>query len=223
MQKIKTIRWPMRNPMGDRLFYKVFASYGSQIPINKDASPSGFWAVPSFKFNSMSDLATMFGSAPGLAMLGSNFNNYRIRGIALYITAWGPTQLNDLPLYVFAQASSDNTFITPTVNNLPEQRWAKYKLITASNAGARPTVLKVYFSVNKVTGPDQIVKNDVQFTGNTAFNPSPTSWVAPASGPYLRFGVFSMTQTNPAATFNVPILVRMKVYTQFWGKAELTS
>lgn len=186
-------------------------------------------------------ISAVFGDTPNLSTLASLYLFYRIRGIKLKITAW-PTAGRE-PLLLFTNAASTTedvgtvdpagpnpSFPLPAINILPEQRWSRYAVVRAADAGAKPTSLKVYYSVNKVYGPDAIVKNDSSFTGE--MTTAAPYWSDGASGDpnsfvrrlaWLQWGLFTMNGTAPTETHSVTLKVEATVYTQFWGKRLSTS
>lgn len=225
MQRIKSTRWPARNPLGDRLFYKAVFSIGGHFVGNPAAAN---WVIENNgQFNSFPDLMSFVGNnlSPGLDILGGSFENYRVRGVAFTYTVFPTPDAATHPFCIFADASADGEWpTTMAVNVAPELRWCKYRVCGVAGAGAKPTVFKVYFSTNKVYGPDKVVKNSMQFLGNTNnFNPSPVTWNPPALGPWLRTGIFSLSGDNlpTDGTILANYMVRMKVYVEFFGKKNV--
>ena len=143
------------------------------------------------------------GQTPNLSTMAALYTKYRIRGIKLRLTYW---QTGGAPAFLFAQATSDQgivgggdttpnpDFILPTITQLPEQRWGKYRVCQATAAGGRATSLSAYYSVNKVQGPDAIVKNDLEYTGDMQvaspyFSTGSGDTERPVRSPWLQFGI----------------------------------
>lgn len=224
MQRIKTTRWPTRNPFGDRMFYTFKATFG--VALTDVTFVNGSAVVETQQMNSMPALAAQFIAAPGLLALGQNFNRYRIRGIKIRATAWPMNADYGLaaspPSYLFFNAAALQSQFPASmgVNIAPEQRWCRYALIRAPHQGAKPTSLSVYYSVNKVYGPDQVVRNDQDFTGLTANTLA--AWTAPTAGPSYQIGFFTMGGESPAnQEFNIQ--VTYKIYMQMFEKIPLAA
>lgn len=219
MQRIKTIRWPPRNPMGDRLFYKAVLSNSLKLgTVVGQKTITGF----TIQMNSIPDIVSGFSTFPGGGILGPSYNEYRIRGIAVTATAWPVSSLSDNPTYMYLDASSDNQFpASMDVSVVPEMRWTRYRLIREASAGAKPATLKCYYSVNKTWGPDRVVKNSANFTAKTNGSATFSSWDTPALGPFLRFGIFSMDNTGWTVAGDIRFLLRFKIYLEMFGKREV--
>lgn len=218
MSKIKTTRWPTRNPYGDNLLYKCRFVYGmaDNIPITASYKVSATKQI-----NSLLDLTTLFGSAPGLTAAAAAFHNYRVSGLKLKITCWPIiAYANTFPICIYCAASPDITFVTPTIGDLPESRWGRYRVVSAAQAGGKPTSLKMYYSVNKVYGPDVVTKNDVDFTGSIT---SGGVFVTPSKGPSFQFGAFTMCGVNPTTAIDFHLKVEATAYIKFFSKRELTT
>lgn len=213
----------MRNPFGDRLFYKALTTWGSVV-----LSPSAnqWFAFPATQFNSMPDLAARFGSLPGLLALSNVFYQYRIRGVKLTMTAWPSIDAFPVPICMFIQGASRNEFSDASMVNGPEQRWFKYRTVRNAANGATPSSVSMYLNVNKIFGPDQIVKNDQAFIGSvpTAGSP-PNAWNAPTSaGPWVRAGFFTLDGLNTqAGAVRVTVKFSLIIYLEMFGKRVITS
>lgn len=242
MQRIKTVRYQARNIGGDRCFTKLRYVIGKRFvpdaiseyhvemfPFNVGAQATGVTNVHS--------IHSLFGSTPNLSTLAQFYTRYRIRGIKLTLTAYYVPTPASPPICIFttAQTSSGHTsaedpsppFATPDIVTTPEQRWTRYKVVANTGNGARPTTLSSYYSVNKVYGPDAVVKNDADFIGtlNTAApywsdttNTSSTTF-RPARGPWLMYGIFSMDSAGqiPSDT-NLTLKVEATVYAEMFSK-----
>nr|DAV93035.1 MAG TPA: Capsid protein [Cressdnaviricota sp.] len=216
MQKIKTYRYPKRNILGDRSIIKLFITKGETrtIPINAS------FISQALQFNNLVDINTQFGSAPGLVALFSSFGRYRVNGIKLKLTAWPDQNSLNTPVVLFTNAAGETGELSanPTVGVLPELRWSKYRVCTNAGTGAKPTTLTSYYSTRKVWGPDATVKNDADFTGEINYSGNPVNWTAPALGPYLQYGLFTMGGTNPTTAINTTLKIEATVYVQLWQR-----
>lgn len=240
MQRIKTVRYPRRNVGGDRAFTKLYYVRGvtlaapisytyltQNLAYNVGNAPSGS------NLESVS-IAGVLGSTPGLSVLAQLYTQYRIRGIKLRFTVY-PSTAYSVPaiFYVNAVTSSrpaESSFNTPnpdfpaiSVDSTTEQRWCRYRVIANAQTGAKPTTLSAYYSVNRVFGPDAVVKNDLTFCGDlSSVAPYWSASGFPTSGPWLQFGVTGMAAGQtflPEVSFVVKI--EATVYTQFWGKRSM--
>lgn len=250
MQRIKKVKWPVKNIGGDRSYCKLRYVIGKDFNIasgnylnfqnikyNVGSWPTG-WTQ---KTTSISDV---FGQTPNLSTMGALYTRYRIRGIKLKLTYW---QQSGPPVVLYTNAQSDISvsnfassqappgptpaFVTPGISIIPEQRWAKYRVCSQTAQGGKPTVLKSYYSVNKVFGPDQVTKNDADFTGE--MRPTTPYWGdaedldtgIPKLGPWLQFGIFTMNGSTVPAEQNVTGVLKVEatVYTEFFGKRNQTQ
>lgn len=239
MQRIKTVKWPVKNIGGDRARTKLRYVIGSA---NFSIPTSASSAVQNMAFNlgawSASPLQTLsingiLGSTPGLSTMGAQYQHYRIKGVALKLTYW---QTAGDPVCLFTNASgdtSDNTttdtgpvppFVAPNISVLPEQRWAKYRTCQMTQNGGKATSLSVYYSVNRVYGPDNVVKNSTDFIGGMQpatpyFDPT----AAPRKSPWLQYGIFTLSGANPATAVAGVLKAQATVYCEFFGKRYLTE
>lgn len=220
MQRIKTSKWSTRNPFGDRLFYKPRFVYGTTMTIPTTAP----FVKTTFTMNSMATISTQAGDAPGMLSLGQAFNQYRIRGLKIKITYWPDPAQAGVPIvgYFNAGPNAPSLVSAPAINTLPEQRWAKYKTLNQPGTGSKPTTLSVYYSVNKIWGPDQVVKNDVAFTAAVGSG-GLTSWSSPVNAALAEFGLLTMSGLNPTAALNVVCKVEMTPYIELFSKKLITS
>ena len=179
------------------------------------------------------------GQTPNLSTMGALYTKYRIRGIKLRLSYW---QTGGAPVFLFAQATSDQgivgggdttpnpDFILPSITQLPEQRWGKYRVCQATAAGGRATSLSVYYSVNKVQGPDAIVKNDLEYTGDMQvaspyFSTGSGDTERPVRSPWLQFGIGCLAPA-PVTVDNMVtgvLKVDQTVYCEFFGKRAQTQ
>nr|WNA22182.1 MAG: capsid protein [Rhinopithecus-associated circovirus 2] len=243
MQRIRKVKWGSRNIGGDRCYAKLRYVNAQTLTIapasyatfqNQPLNLGSFLGPPT----DTTSLAAVMGTTPNLSTLASLYLRYRIRGIKIKLTFWQQggvpvvlytnAQTSDSAFTVASQAPSPN-FPNPTIAILPEQRWAKYKVCGATAAGARPTSLETYYSVNKVFGPDAIVKNDHAFTGEMQL--AAPYWVptvssaasdesGPKYGPWMQYGIFTMSG-DPAVDGAEPmgvLKIEQTVYTEFFGK-----
>lgn len=247
MQRIRKVKWGRRNIGGDRSYAKLFyvdaktlsiqdgtfATYQNQA-INVGSFLGGGGSTDE------TSLAAVMGRTPNLSTLAALYMNYRIRGIKIKLTFW---QQQGAPVVLYTNAAPTTAefdvdlkqpapdFATPSISILPEQRWSKYRVCGATSNGAKPTSLSAYYSVNKVFGPDAVVKNDRDFTGEMQlaspyFTPtsSASSMTAyrngPKWGPWMQYGIFNMSgdiATEGDGAVGV-LKIEQTVYTEFFGK-----
>lgn len=244
MQRIKSVRWPARNIGGDRAYCKLRYTKGAEFPI-----PIGQYytaqnqaiAIGASTPGALSSctLAGVMGETPNLSTMGALYTKYRIRGIKLRLTYW---QTGGAPAFLYANATPDQgyvdgtstapnpDFILPSIAVTPEQRWSKYRVCSATAAGGRATSLSVYYSVNRVQGPDAIVKNDLEYTGDMLpaspyFATGSGDTNRPARSPWMQFGIGTLANNvTTAATHITGVLkVDQTVYCEFFGKRAQTS
>lgn len=238
MQRIRTYRYRSRNIGGDRARVKLYYSATQNMDMSQGQSSSEIVWCPNVGATSntmFSGISRRFGSTPGLSTLAQQFLRYRIRGVKLRYTII-PVNVdpaNHIPVnfYVNAQASgveiTDNsTGPTPSFPALqgtvtPEQRWSKWAPVRYPMAGASPTVVKAYFSVNKVFGPDQIVKNDESFVGQLKTTPpywDTASFAHPVQGIWVQHGVATMNGLVAPIAETFIVQTQATFYAEFFGK-----
>lgn len=244
MQRIKTSRWPVRNIGGDRSFCKLRYVKGSAFDIPEGAASLsqlqvmnvGAYPGASNLLQSMT-LNGVMGETPNLSTMGALYTRYRIRGIKIRLTYW---QLGGAPVILFTNAAPDvnnltvastgpnPAFITPNITTTTEQRWAKYRVCQATANGGKATSVSAYYSVNRVQGPDTIVRNDRDYTGE--MQPA-TPYFANSSGvadtpqfsPWMQWGIATLSGTPAVAGTQGVIKVEQTVYCEFFGKRIQTQ
>lgn len=238
MQKIKTVRYTARNIGGDRCFSKLRYVIGTSFSPTV-ASP---YLVTKFPFNvgafpagNAKSISGIFGQTPNLSTLAQFYQRYRIRGIKLRFTIYySQVGMEDpaMCFFVTAQSSAGPTnapdpvpnFPAPAINITPEQRWTRSTVISNTGLGAKPTTLSVYYSVNKVFGPDAVVKNDADFIGDLDtvapyWSSSSSDGDRPQQGPWLMYGIYPLDQTKTIApTILLTYKVEATVYAEMFGK-----
>lgn len=241
MQRIKTSRWPVRNIGGDRSFCKLKYVTSESITIEGDT-----YIGDNLAFNTGADspvnafaahtIFGIFGNTPNLSTMAALYERYRIRGIKLKTTFWQTGGNTPVFLYMNAQSDQDPTaasstgptpaFPPPSIVDTPEQRWAKTRICQNTVAGGRATSLSSYYSVNKVFGPDRVVKNDMQFTGTMA--PASPFWdtagtqFKPTYSPWVQFGVATLSGSVPPTPVTGVLKIEALVYAEFFGKRSIT-
>lgn len=239
MQRIKSVRWPARNIGCDRAYCKLRYVKGAEFPITIGqyyTAQNQAMAIGASAAGALSSctLTGVMGHTPHMSTMGALYTKYRIRGIKLRLTYW---QTGGAPVFLFAQATPDQgivgggdtapnpDFIIPSINQLPEQRWAKYRVCQATAAGGRATSLSVYYSVNRVQGPDAIVKNDLEYTGDMQvaspyFSTGSGDTERPVRSPWLQFGIGTLAgNVTTTETLVTGVLkVDQTVYCEFFGK-----
>jgi len=248
MQRIKTVRYRARNIGGDRAYCKLRYVVGNPFGLANTTSNSqnlaiNLGAAPDNDGSSLlqtNSISGVFGSTPNLSTMGALYLKYRIRGIKLRLTYWQTGTAVPLMLYTNAQSSNQvlglssvapgPDFVAPTISNVGEQRWSRYRVCNGlTAAGGKPTTLTSYYSVNKVFGPDAVVKNDEDFTGEMqATNPywsnsipAGTNVNTPIRTPWAQFGLASLSGLPVTATG--VLKVEATVYVEFFGKRPVVN
>ena len=243
MQRIRTYRYKSRNIGGDRARAKLFfaSTFNGNIAVGQ-RSHSTTWcpnvgATPQSLFPG---IFTILGNCPGLSTLATQFLRYRIRGIKIKYTIYpqktDPATHEPVFFYVNAQAAGTSIqesdqgpippFPTQNIFNTPEQRWAKYAPVKFPMAGAAPTRLTVYYSVNKVFGPDVVVKNDESFTGQ--LKTTLPYWdnvpgAHPVHGIWIQHGVSTLSNNPTTVVQNYTYVMQATLYTEFFGRRVMTE
>lgn len=198
--------------MGDQLKYKIRVVLGTTRTI---PSGSDFVGV-AWQFNSLAALVTNIGSSGGMATLSSWFERYKMYGIKLKITYW-PLAPNSQPICGFINGSANSTLPVVSVAETPEQRWAKYKVLSFPGQGTRPTTLTHYLSAKKVWGDHtSFISSNLEATVNVVaphFN-------TPVVGPYIQYGLFTLNDQNAAADILCDMKIEATAYCRFWGRRE---
>lgn len=243
IQRIKKVKWPTRNIGGDRAYCKLRYVNGINFGIEETESFNSqnlrmnTGAIDGPLGPGLATINSVFGNTPNLSTLSALYLHYRIRGIKLKLTYWQQTG-TPVVLYTNAQSNLDENyaetpnpdFVTPNISVLPEQRWARYRVCTQTQNGGKPTVLKSYYSVNKVQGPDNVVKNDREYIGEMKlgipyWGDNPTTEAVPRRSPFLQFGLFTLNGdvVGPNEDVNGVLKVEATVYTEFFGKRVSTE
>ena len=238
MQRIRTYRYRSRNLGGDRAKAKLVFQAVQNMDLSQGQSSSEIVWCPNVGATSntmFSGIARRFGATPGLAILANQFLRYRIRGVKLRYTII-PVKVDlathtPVNFYVNAAPSGipidDNStgpipyFPALRGNVTPEQRWSRYAPVRYPMAGANPTVVKAYYSVNKVFGQDSIVKNDESFVGQLKTTPSywDTAPLAhPVQGIWIQHGVATMNGEVAEQAQTYVVETRATFYAEFFGK-----
>jgi len=243
MQRIRTYRYKARLIGGDRARAKLFFSSTANETIAINASSQVETWCPNIGATSsvlFPGINMQFGNCPGLSTLATQFLRYRIRGIKIKYTIYpknvDPATHEPVFFYVNAQAAgtsiqaSDQGPIPPfpsqTIWNTPEQRWAKYVPVKFPMAGASPTRLSVYYSVNKVFGQDAVVKNDESFTGQ--LKTAAPYWdnaagAHPVHGIWIQHGVSTISNLQVNAAQHYVYVMQAIVYAEFFGRRVMTE
>lgn len=243
MQRIKTVRFPTRNIGGDRAYcrlrYCVGQSFG--LPVgnisNSQNQVINVGAATPATALALLSLNGIMGNTPNLSTMGALYQQYRIRGIKVKLTYW---QTAGEPVMLYTNAQGDQgvlldtatgptpAFVAPNVSTVTEQRWSKYRVCQQTQNGGKPTTLSSYYSVNKVQGPDAVVKNDEDYTGN--MNVATPYWAAasssvsrPQRSPWLQFGITTLTGANVTTAVTGVLKVEETVYVEFFGKRPATE
>lgn len=235
MQRIKTVRWPARNIGGDRAFCKLVYTQAQDfgIPVGTNNNTQNLAFNVGASSGALPTITSILGQTPGLQVLAATYLHYRIKGIGFNLTYW---QTSATPLLIFTNAASSSANIAPTttgpqpafptitVNNTPEQRWAKTRVTSATSQGGRATTLKSYYSVNKVMGPDSVVRNDEDYTGQMSFvtpyfSADTAAGSQPIRGPFCQFGITTLSGAPVAGDPTTGVLkIGATVYCEFFGK-----
>lgn len=238
MQKIRTTRWPVRNIGGDRSRCKLRYVIGTQFDIAAGAASKTQNLAMNIgtKGNGSDPISSLgiegvLGQTPNLQTMAALYTQYRIRGIKLRLTYW---QQTGVPVFLFTNAQTDidtianadtgptPDFVSPQISTLPEQRWAKYRVCQMTATGGRATSLSAYYSVNKVYGPDNIVRNDLDFIGAMRIDtPYWSNSGSPNRGAWCQWGIANLSGANGASTG--VLKVEATVYCEFFGKRVTTS
>lgn len=245
MQRIKRVRWPVKNIGGDKSFCKLRYVSGAEFAIEEGTSYTAqnqamaIGATISGTPLTSCSLSVIMGDTPNLSTMGALYTNYRIRGIKLRLTYW---QISGAPCFLFAQAAPDPghvlsaqtgpnpPFIIPNITTLPEQRWGKYRVCQLTSAGGAATSLSAYYSVNKVQGPDAVVRNDPDYTGSMMpttpyFSNNATGFGVPTRTPWMQYGVATLGGgvTSADSVVTGVLKVEQTVYCEFFGKRPQTQ
>ncbi len=219
MQRIKRTRWPTKNPYGDNLFFKIRYTRGGTMTIPIGSSRV---TASSLQMNSGADWVGVFADSPGVAALAAAFENYRIFGVKIKTLVWPVNQgVGAEPVVFFYEATPQPSTLQPATDNMPEQRWVRYRTVSFAQSGAKPTTVSAYYSVNKVYGPDAIVKNSINFTGGLQI--ASPYFLSPVDGPHIRWGLFTISSDAVTAATDFTIKQELTLYTKFFSKRQMTA
>ena len=111
MQKIKKVRWPVKNIGGDRAYCKLRYVIGSDFTIaagqyNRFQNlRMNTGAVETPLGSGQQTISFVFGETPNLSTMAALYLHYRIRGIKLKLTYW---QQSGTPVVLYTNAQSDS-------------------------------------------------------------------------------------------------------------------
>lgn len=243
MQRIKTVRYPVKNIGGDRAYCKLRYVVGQPFGIPQGSVSNSQNQVMNIGADNDVTLQPLtlngiMGNTPNLSTMATLYMNYRIKGIKYKLTYW---QTGGDPIILYTNAAPDTqptnqsgrtgpvpAFITPTIATVSEQRWAKTRVCSQTQNGGKPTRLQAYYSVNRVQGPDVVVKNDSDYTGQMQlatpyWSNAAQTMAQPRMSPWAQFGITTLAGI-PAATAVTGVLrVEQTVYVEFFGKRPATE
>lgn len=259
MQKIRKTYWKKFNPVGDTLQAKIaitqrsLFSGAADIPHIQLLAPD----YPNLRIPRLTDPVGLMGrfgvSSLGRSMANTSsllaatvFRRYKCKGVGGTITVtpqFGttpPSPTEQSRRFIIAVwANSDNNVVGGTVSGpsgldfstiIPEQRWVKWKYIQSGFLyGGRATKLRFYFNVNRVFGPDRVVKGDEDFTGRTDTLDSTNTGFSsllpnrPVDGPGLQMMIYSVDGLGYEGGTLFNVQVDWTFYIKYFNKHQNTS
>lgn len=212
MQRIQKRRYPARNPFGDKVQVKFKFTTGGQFVGNNQP----FIQVTG-AFNDLNQAATAFGACPGFQVYPTLFQNYRVTGVKIKLTPFVNAGGQGVVGYIMG---GDGILAAPAMSTLPEQRWAKYKVLTQYAQGGFNKSISNYLSTMKIAGADRTVANDIQYTSTTNTSAPFYNNVPEQLG--FQFGILMVSGSNFAAATNyADYMLEFTYYTTFWGRRNI--
>lgn len=175
------------------------------------------------------------------------FRRYKCKGVAATVTVTprfagsNPSPAEQTRRFIVAAwANSENivtgrnvsgtgpgTFDFSTV--IPEQRWVKWRPIQQGWIyGGKMTKLKFYFNVDRVFGPDRIVKGDADFCGVTDSLDTSLSGFSsslanrPIIGPGLELLIYALDNQAITASWAFDVQINWTFYVKYFQKYQNT-
>lgn len=212
MQRIQKRRFPARNPFGDKVQVKFKFTVGGQFVGNNQP-----FIQVNGAFNDLNQAATAFGTCPGFDVYPTLFQNYRVTGVKIKLTPFVNAGGLGVVGYVMGV---DGILSNPSMSTLPEQRWAKYKVLTQYAQGGSNKSISNYLSTMKIAGADRTVANDIDYTGTTNTSAPFYNTVPEQLG--FQFGILFVNGTNfTIATPYADYMLEFTYYTTFWGRRNV--
>jgi len=217
LTRVVSRSFPPNNPFGDVQVQKVriSGSYVTVVPVGSSSA-----SIPAFQINGFKSMCSALASTfPNAAFLGQQFQSYRIYGVKFQLKYFSTTpQTSSQPMMMYIDACSVSTqFVAPTVHSIPEQRFAKWKLMPVTLGGSSIPTLTAYYRVKTFIPDSQIT--EAAFTGQTNLSSSPLTWTNPtAATPWVTFGVCAATGANMTSVQNFSILCVATVYCKFFER-----
>lgn len=187
--------------------------YSQSIVSGTAASSTNFGAETVFRLNSLFqvNLTTSSGQPYGFTQMAGLYNNYKVNGVAIKITATDPTA-DGLFYGCFLQPSGTGTTLQGlTADQSTRIPFAQCKYV--NNTGSQLSVMKGYISMATIEGMPRSVF-DAQITSYTA-----NVGASPSLTPYMRVAVGSL---NAPASASLVLKVEFKFYAEFWDRVVLS-
>lgn len=171
----------------------------------------------------MNEMISTTGQAPGMAEYAQLFQNYRISGVKFRFTPIMDLRVqetagNEVVPAAFIYAG-DGLLVNPSVSNIPEQRWAVYKVLNNWRTGGAVKSVSMYVSAMKVAGGDRTVSNDIEYTGTC--NTTAPYYNPPNAQLGFQIGVFDIAGGNLVAARMGEYILTATTYVTFWGRRSL--
>lgn len=216
MQRIQRRRYPARNPFGDKVQVKFKFTNGGSYSV-----PGGTFVQTTGAFNDLAQAEAAFTACPGFTVYPTLFQNYRVTGLKIRFTPmYNPASAYAATGFV---CGGDGILATPSISNLPEQRWAVYKNLNNWGTGGAVKSLSLYLSTVKVGGADRSIATDDNYTSTT--NTSAPYYNAVPQQLGFQYGLVATNGTNfvSGGTHLCDYMVSFTYYVTFWGRRSITS
>jgi len=212
MQRLTVRSFPARNPFGDKIFAKIVMTVGETRGLSA-ASVN----TQTIVFNSWPAWLSWGTSAPGLTEYMALFASYRITGVKLTTTVVNPNATGYAVIHNAGGFGSDIPI--PTIDRIPEMRWAKYRILGTTGSNAGKVRLSTYYSMMKVNGGDRTIATDTQYVGTS----SGSSFTAPANPSNIQYGFVTLDGVNATTSAPLQFITTATIYCTFFDRFAILS
>lgn len=178
--------------------------------------------------NDLSTAQATVGGSPGFSFYPQLFARYRVTGLKLKFTPLLNGRATDgttiPPETLLAFINGGPLTSSTQANNVPEQRWCKYKPINNWQFGGATKSVSLYLSTLKTAGADRTAANDLDYT-STCITTTPYYNGPNVLIPY-EYGICAMKGANLSYLSGEKIcdyLITYTYYVTFWDRRPITT
>lgn len=181
--------------------------------------------------NDLNGFGTYFGTTPGMKQLAESFKYVRCLGVKISVTfypQYGESQVAKPPSMGFIIANNDPVSGTSgdqySTSKLPEQRWARYKILNDPRGGGSPTKVSAYYNISKVMGGVSYDRSEIDYACATKVTSPYVSAPVKKIG-YWDYGMFTVDGTSEYAEGIVQSknMMTLTLYCEYFGRIDIPN